>query len=77
VDDKIRELLKELGSSIDEAVNASPRVKSLMQAIRDQGYEASLVLEATPEPHDEDDRHQPGHLTEDDINFLRRLKIEY
>jgi hypothetical protein len=46
VDDRVKELLKELGEAISRAVSESPDVEYIMQTLRDSGHEAKLVLEA-------------------------------
>ena len=75
MDETIRDLIQELGTSVNEAVNQSSRVKAVMQAIRDQGYEAYLVLEANLAAGEKAEQ-DSDHFTEDDRNFLRRLRIE-
>jgi hypothetical protein len=47
-----------------------------MQAIRDQGYEAYLVLEANLAAGENAGPQDSDHFTEDDRNFLKRLRIE-
>ena len=76
MDETIKELLQELGTSVNDAVNNSSRVKAVMQAIRDQGYEAYLVLEANLAAGDKPPLPDSDHFTEDDRNFLKRLRIE-
>jgi hypothetical protein len=46
VDDRVKELLKELGEAISRAVSESPDVEYVMQTLRDSGHEAKLILEA-------------------------------
>jgi hypothetical protein len=76
VDETIKELLQELGTSVNDAVSRSSRVKAVMQAIREHGYEAYLVLEANLAAGDKTDQQDSDHFTEDDRNFLKRLRIE-
>ena len=47
MDDKIKELLRELGSAINESISASPDVNQHIQQIRDEGYDLFVVLDAT------------------------------
>ena len=47
VDDKIKQLLKELGSAINESISSSEDVSKHIQKIRDEGYNLYVVLDAT------------------------------
>jgi len=47
VDDKIRELLQELGNAINESISGSTDVSDQIQKIRDEGYDLYVVLDAT------------------------------
>jgi sugar phosphate isomerase/epimerase len=85
VNDRVKALLKELGDAINEAVTGSVRVESIMQAIRDNGYDAYLMLEANIAVQDKrlssEDTEQEAALseewfTDDDRRFLKRLRIE-
>ncbi len=46
MDERVKGLLKDLGEAIDKTVTESPRIESIMQAIRDSGYEVYLMLQA-------------------------------
>ena len=85
MDDRVKSLLKELGDAINEAVTGSVRVESIMQAIRDEGYEVYLMLEANiavqdkrlpREETDGDGSPSEEWFTDDDRRFLKRLRIE-
>lgn len=85
MNDSVKALLKELGDAINEAVTGSRRVESIMQEIRDSGYEAYLMLEANIAVQDKrsagEDTLEGGAsseewFTEDDRRFLKRLRIE-
>lgn len=82
MDEKVRGLLQELGDMISETVTASPRIESLMDAIRHSGYEVCLIVEATEAPGEGkalpgSEGEQAGDgFTPDDQQFLRRLKIK-
>jgi hypothetical protein len=67
--------LQELGTAINDTVSSSCRVESLMQAIRDSGYEVYLTLEASIAIERRSDQGEDGFTT-DDRNFLKRLRIE-
>lgn len=47
MDEKIRQLLKELGNAINESISDSPHVNDRIQKIRDEGYNLYVVLDAT------------------------------
>ncbi|MFN2443272.1 MAG: hypothetical protein ABR517_11370 [Thermoanaerobaculia bacterium] len=47
MDDKIKQILKELGDAINESISASPEVNDRIQQIRDEGYNLYVVLDAT------------------------------
>ncbi|HEX8186575.1 MAG TPA: hypothetical protein VF747_17540 [Blastocatellia bacterium] len=84
MDDSVKALFKELGEAINETVTGSPRVESIMQAIRESGFEAYLMLEVNIAVQD---KRLSGEeifraevspdewFTEDDRRFLKRLRI--
>jgi hypothetical protein len=47
LDDKIKQLLKELGSAINDSISNSEDINDHIQRIRDQGYNLYVVLDAT------------------------------
>jgi hypothetical protein len=47
VDDKIKQLLQDLGSAINESISGSEDVNRHIQKIRDEGYDLYVVLDAT------------------------------
>ena len=47
MDDKIRELLKQLGNAINESISSSEDVNDQIQKIKDEGYNLYVVLDAT------------------------------
>ena len=47
MDDKIKQLLQDLGSAINESISASEDVNRHIQLIRDEGYDLYVVLDAT------------------------------
>ena len=47
MDDKIKQLLKELGSAINDSISNSDDVNEHIQRIRDEGYNLYVVLDAT------------------------------
>jgi hypothetical protein len=79
--------MKDLGEAISEAVSDSARVESILQAIRDSGYEARLMLEAIIAVESNNEVTQETLLgenepdveifTAEDRRFLKLLKIDY
>ena len=47
MDDKIKQLLRDLGTAINESISGSDDVNRHMQKIRDEGYDLYVVLDAT------------------------------
>jgi hypothetical protein len=47
VDDKIKQLLRDLGNAINESIASSEDVNAHIQRIRDEGYDLYVVLDAT------------------------------
>jgi hypothetical protein len=47
VDDRIKQLLRELGTAINESISGSDDVNRHIQKIRDEGYDLYVVLDAT------------------------------
>ena len=47
MDDKIKQLLRELGTAINESISSSDDVNRQIQRIRDEGYNLYVVLDAT------------------------------
>ncbi len=47
MDDKIRQLLRDLGTAINESISGSGDVNRQIQKIRDEGYNLYVVLDAT------------------------------
>lgn len=86
-DAHIKDLMKRLGESINEALSESPRICERVQEIRDAGYEIYLVIEAKIgfSPNGETDRRPidvPSEeapvrlrINSDDVKFLKSLKI--
>lgn len=63
MDDKIRQLLKELGEAINESISASPDVNDRIQQIRDEGYNLYVVLDATIGLNREDEEPSEGETS--------------
>jgi hypothetical protein len=69
MDDKIKQLLRELGTAINESISGSDDVNRQIQRIRDEGYNLYVVLDATiglnkdGEETRDDDEPQPAVVT--------------
>ena len=90
-DDKMARLVRDLEKSIEQAIAGSPQVEECLARVRAEGYDASLVLQATLAfaPRGELDQaeveEQLGaasaesqsrfHMSSHDKKFLRSLKI--
>jgi hypothetical protein len=89
LDSNFKRLIKELGDAINESLSESERIGDVMARLRSAGYDLFLVLEVTigfnkrgevnmvhrqklsaPAPSDPE-----FHLTTQDTQFLRALKI--
>ena len=47
MDERLKELMQELGNAINESLSESERISSAIEEIKVAGYEVFLVLEAT------------------------------
>ncbi len=47
LDERMRGLLRELGTALNDAVSSSQKVHEVLARVRAEGYEAYLVLDAT------------------------------
>jgi 4-aminobutyrate aminotransferase-like enzyme len=89
LDDNLKQLMKELGAAINDALSDSEEISQAIQNVRNAGYDVFLVLEATigfnrrakTEGGEEtvDDSVKSGEMklkvTSQDLKFLRSLKI--
>ena len=89
LDENFKRLIKELGDAINESLSESDRIADVMSRIRSAGYDLFLVLEVTigfnkrgevnlvhRQKISADARPDPDfHLTTQDTQFLRALKI--
>jgi hypothetical protein len=89
VDDRIKQLLQELGSAINESISSSDDVNRHIQRIRDEGYDLYVVLDATiglnkqgESDEEEDVEPQPEvrevqfRINVNDLAMLRGLGID-
>ena len=88
LDDNLKQLMKELGTAINDTLSNSDRISDAITRIRSAGYDVFLVLEATigfnkrqEQTSDElDDSQEPAgearlDITTQDVKFLKSLKI--
>ena len=91
MDEKLKELVQELGNAINESLSDSDRIAGAIGEIKRAGYDVFLVLEATIGFNKRDEEESPGdstsdsssevvpngkiRLTSQDQKFLRALKI--
>ena len=47
LDDNLKQLMKELGAAINDALSESEDISEAIQNVRNAGYDVFLVLEAT------------------------------
>ena len=86
LDDRLKQLMKELGGAINESLSESDRIAQAISNIKSAGYDVFLVLEATigfNKREDELDMSEPPKSTietqvrfsSQDAKFLKALKI--
>lgn len=91
MDDRLKELMQELGNAINESLSDSDRIAAAIGEIKSSGYDVFLVLEATigfnkrTDSDDDDDSSGSGPIhfeapdkvrwTSQDEKFLKALKI--
>jgi hypothetical protein len=90
VDDKIKQLLQDLGTAINESISSSDDVNQHIQRIRDEGYDLYVVLDATIGLNKQDDdvaeedavvpakplREVQFRINVNDLSMLRSLGID-
>lgn len=80
IDDEAKEIVRDIGTAINESVEYSPRVAEAIERLRDAGYEMELTLrlEIGLRPHssaEEADAETSLELTDEDVQVLQRMKI--
>lgn len=86
LDDRLKQLMKELGGAINESLSESDRIAQAISNIKSAGYDVFLVLEATigfNKREDEGENPEPPkstietqvRFTTQDAKFLKALKI--
>lgn len=89
LDDNLKQLMKELGAAINDALSESEEISEAIQNVRNAGYDVFLVLEATI-GFNKRSKTEAGEevtanalkggdmklkVTAQDLKFLRSLKI--
>lgn len=81
IDDEAKEIVREIGSAINESVENSTKVAEAIERLREAGYEMELTLrlEIGLRPHAGEDQDESEtanlNLTEEDLQVLQRMKI--
>jgi hypothetical protein len=88
MDENLKQLMKELGAAINDALSESEDISEAIQNVRNAGYDVFLVLEATigfnkRSKSENGEEVTPGltsgemnlKVTSQDLKFLRSLKI--
>jgi len=81
IDDDAKEIVREIGTAINESVENSTKVAEAIERLREAGYEMELTLrlEIGLRPHAGDDDSDTDstslELTEEDLQILQRMKI--
>lgn len=80
IDDHAKEIVRDIGTAINESVENSTKVAEAIERLRDAGYEMELTLrlEIGLRPHAEGAEADDGglNLTEEDVQILQRMKIK-
>ena len=66
MDDNLKQLMKELGAAINDALSESEDISEAIQNVRNAGYDVFLVLEATIGFNKRDGQEDGDSLTEED-----------
>ncbi len=81
INDEAKEIVQEIGSAINQAVERSPEVAEAIERLREAGYEMELTLRleiglrALDDGADAPETEAALNLTDDDRNTLRSMKI--
>ena len=82
INDEAKEIVQNLGTAINSAVEKSPQVAEAIERLREAGYEMELTLrlEIALRQHAEGEEAGPDadgalELTDEDMRTLRSMKI--
>lgn len=78
IDDQAKEIVRDIGTAINESVENSSKVAEAIERLREAGYEMELTLrlEIGLRPHVDDTDDAGLNLTEEDVQILQRMKIK-
>ena len=80
IDDQAKEIVRDIGTAINESVENSSKVAEAIERLREAGYEMELTLrlEIGLRPHTDESDSDAGslNLTEEDVQILQRMKIK-
>lgn len=84
MDEKLKELMQELGNAINESLSDSERIATAIGEIKRAGYDVFLVLEATigfnkreTEDEDQEERSESGWQEEPSTKFESAGKFKW
>lgn len=81
LDEPAKEIVKEIGSAINAAVEQSPHVASAIERLREAGFDLELTIRLEIGLRERGEDQETGEesfgleLTDDDVQTLRRMKI--
>jgi 4-hydroxy-L-threonine phosphate dehydrogenase PdxA len=80
IDDDAKEIVRDIGTAINESVENSSKVAEAIERLRDAGYEMELTLrlEIGLRPHAGESGEEGDttlDLTDEDVEVLQRMKI--
>ncbi|HWT02153.1 MAG TPA: hypothetical protein VN256_18020 [Pyrinomonadaceae bacterium] len=82
INDEAKQIVQDLGTAINSAVEKSSQVAAAIERLREAGYEMELTLrlEIALRAHDDEEEEDaaeetPLELTDEDLHTLRRMKI--
>ena len=79
IDDEAKEIVRDIGSAINESVENSPKVAEAIERLREAGYEMELTLRLEiglrPNVDEDSDSDATLDLTDEDVQILQRMKI--
>lgn len=75
LDNHMKQLLRELGRAINEAVSDSDRIADAIAAIKANGYDVFLMLDAVVGLSKRGEGEEAMTMTSQDRRFLKSLKI--
>ena len=81
INEEAKQIVQDLGTAINSAVEASPQVAEAIQRLREAGYDMELTLRLEiglrerSEEEETESEEAMLELTDEDMRTLRRMKI--